>query len=101
MKSCAKLLAFLMGHKDAAPFLEPVNWKDWGLMDYPKVVKTPMDLGQVKVRQLARARQRLLRCSPSSLPLSPSSLSHAQPYNPRRCASTAASTRRRASSSTT
>jgi hypothetical protein len=25
-----------------------VNWKEWGLLDYPKVVKTPMDLGTVK-----------------------------------------------------
>lgn len=57
MKSCAKLLAFLTTHKDAVPFLEPVNWKEWGLMDYPKVVKTPMDLGAVKVRRAGRRRR--------------------------------------------
>ena len=33
----------------AAPFLEPVLWKEWGLVDYPKVIKHPMDLGTVKV----------------------------------------------------
>lgn len=35
----------------AGPFLEPVKWKEWGLLDYPKVVKNPMDLGSVKVRR--------------------------------------------------
>ena len=34
----------------SGPFLEPVQWKEWGLLDYPKVVKNPMDLGTVKVR---------------------------------------------------
>lgn len=33
----------------AAPFLEPVRWEEWGLHDYPKVIKQPMDLGLVKV----------------------------------------------------
>ena len=37
-----------MGHKDADPFLNPVDWKNMNLLDYPKVVKTPMDLGSVK-----------------------------------------------------
>ena len=32
----------------AGPFLEPVQWKEWGLVDYPKVVKNPMDLGTVR-----------------------------------------------------
>lgn len=95
LKQCAKLLMFLMAHKDAGalagagraralprrpppaprrrplasagpptphsprlappprppgPFLEPVNWKEWGLLDYPKVIKTPMDLGTVRTR---------------------------------------------------
>ncbi len=34
----------------AGPFVEPVNWREWGLLDYPKVVKTPMDLGTVKAK---------------------------------------------------
>lgn len=34
----------------AEPFREPVKWKEWGLLDYPKVVKNPMDLGSVQVR---------------------------------------------------
>ncbi|KAA0171870.1 hypothetical protein FNF28_00505 [Cafeteria roenbergensis] len=47
MAECAKLLEFFMKHKDAAPFLEPVRWEEWGLHDYPKVIKQPMDLGLV------------------------------------------------------
>ena len=31
------------------PFLEPVPWKEWGLDDYPRIIKQPMDLGTVKV----------------------------------------------------
>jgi hypothetical protein len=34
----------------AVPFLEPVRWEEWGLHDYPKIIKNPMDLGTVKVR---------------------------------------------------
>jgi len=34
----------------AGPFLEPVKWQEWGLKDYPKVIKHPMDLGTVNVR---------------------------------------------------
>jgi len=33
----------------AGPFLTPVLWKEWGLLDYPKIIKNPRDLGQVKV----------------------------------------------------
>lgn len=34
----------------AAPFLEPVRWKEWGLFDYPKLIKHPMDLSTISVR---------------------------------------------------
>ena len=50
LKQCQKILQFLMQHKDAEPFLHPVDWKAMGLLDYPKVVKTPMDLGSVKAK---------------------------------------------------
>ena len=33
--------------KFAEPFLEPVDWKAWGLIDYPEVIKKPMDLGTI------------------------------------------------------
>ena len=32
------------------PFLEPVPWKEWGLTDYPDVVKRPMDLGTIQAQ---------------------------------------------------
>lgn len=31
------------------PFLQPVDWKAWGLDDYPTIVKQPMDLSKVEV----------------------------------------------------
>jgi hypothetical protein len=31
------------------PFRDPVDWKAWGLFDYPKLIKFPMDLGTVNV----------------------------------------------------
>ena len=30
-------------------FMEPVPWKEWGLDDYPRIIKQPMDLGTVNV----------------------------------------------------
>ena len=33
---------------DSVPFREPVNWQELGLLDYPVVIKNPMDLGTVK-----------------------------------------------------
>lgn len=47
---CKRILDTLMGHKDAEPFLAPVKWQEWGLKDYPKVIKHPMDLGTVKAK---------------------------------------------------
>ena len=52
LRNCGKLLTFLITHKDSGPFVEPVNWKEWGLLDYPKIIKTPMDLNLVKVSSL-------------------------------------------------
>ena len=52
LRNCGKLLTFLITHKDSSPFIEPVNWKEWGLLDYPKIIKTPMDLNLVKVSSL-------------------------------------------------
>ena len=30
-------------------FLRPVPWKEWNLLDYPTIVKHPMDLTTMKV----------------------------------------------------
>lgn len=33
-----------------ADFRYPVNWKEMGLLDYPTVIKQPMDLGTIDVK---------------------------------------------------
>lgn len=39
-----KIMTALKTHVACAVFLEPVRWKEWGLFDYPKIVKKPMDI---------------------------------------------------------
>lgn len=39
-----RALAELRRAEDAGPFLQPVDWEDLGLLDYPKVIEQPMDL---------------------------------------------------------
>ena len=31
------------------PFQSPVPWREWGLDDYPRIIKQPMDLGTIAV----------------------------------------------------
>jgi hypothetical protein len=50
MEGCRNILSQMMSHKEAGPFLEPVLWKEWGLLDYPVLIKNPMDLGKVKTK---------------------------------------------------
>lgn len=33
---------------NAAPFMEPVDWKGLDLQDYPKIVKKPIDLSTIR-----------------------------------------------------
>ena len=33
-------------------FRSPVNWKELGLLDYPTIIKQPMDLGTIDVTVL-------------------------------------------------
>lgn len=35
------------------PFLEPVDWEKMGLLDYPQIVKNPMDLATCKEKLLS------------------------------------------------
>ena len=46
--SMQSIILNLMEQKFAEPFLEPVDWKAWGLFDYPEVIKNPMDLGTIE-----------------------------------------------------
>jgi len=50
LTKCKAAVRDLRKHKDAAVFLEPVDWKGAGLMDYPTVIKRPMDLGTIMKR---------------------------------------------------
>lgn len=50
IKACMPVLKFIAGKAEAEPFLEPVDWDDLGIPDYPEVIATPMDLGTVKKR---------------------------------------------------
>ena len=49
-ESAAALLQKLMKHKEARPFLKPVNPAELGIDDYFDVIESPMDLGTVKQR---------------------------------------------------
>mmetsp|Transcript_21169 Transcript_21169/g.38204 ORF Transcript_21169/g.38204 Transcript_21169/m.38204 type:complete len:249 (-) Transcript_21169:261-1007(-) len=55
LRRMAKLVNNLMSRGDCGPFREPVDWRDLGLWDYPKVIKKMMDLGTVK-RKLERTK---------------------------------------------
>ena len=48
--ACKVALKEIRKHKDAAPFLDPVDWKALGIPDYPTIIKRPMDLGTVLQR---------------------------------------------------
>ncbi len=51
MQDCTKLVNELMSHPLAYPFNEPVDWQMLGLFTYPQVVKKPMDLGTIRVKE--------------------------------------------------
>jgi hypothetical protein len=55
LKRMSKLVNFLMSKNDAAPFLEPVDWRGLELYDYPQIIEKMMDLGTVK-RKLDRGQ---------------------------------------------
>lgn len=40
----------IISRPESAAFREPVDWKRLGLLDYPDIIKSPMDLGTVKYR---------------------------------------------------
>ena len=50
LNACKAAVRDLRKHKDAGVFLEPVDWKALGIVDYPKIIKRPMDLGTVLKR---------------------------------------------------
>mmetsp|Transcript_21645 Transcript_21645/g.34203 ORF Transcript_21645/g.34203 Transcript_21645/m.34203 type:complete len:347 (-) Transcript_21645:207-1247(-) len=52
LQRCLQLLNHIQARQDAADFLDPVDWKNLGLVDYPSIVKYPMDLGTVEKKIL-------------------------------------------------
>jgi len=50
LANCKAVVRELRKHKEAAAFLEPVDWKALGIKDYPTIIKRPMDLGTVLKR---------------------------------------------------
>lgn len=48
MKACLTLLVELQNDDFGEPFCEPVDWKKYNLLDYPNVIKEPMDLGTIE-----------------------------------------------------
>mmetsp|Transcript_1897 Transcript_1897/g.3791 ORF Transcript_1897/g.3791 Transcript_1897/m.3791 type:complete len:218 (-) Transcript_1897:44-697(-) len=43
----SKIIAQIVAREDSDAFREPVPWEELGLIDYPQIVKQPMDLGTV------------------------------------------------------
>ena len=46
-RKCDSLVKGLMKRSQGVHFSRPVEWKKMGLLDYPKLIKDPMDLGTV------------------------------------------------------
>lgn len=45
--TCGRIVEEIRHHPLAAPFSQPVQWREWNLHDYPLIVKQPMDLKTV------------------------------------------------------
>jgi hypothetical protein len=45
-----KIVCSMLSRPESLVFREPVDWKGLSLLDYPDIVKHPMDLGTVKKR---------------------------------------------------
>jgi hypothetical protein len=48
LKEMHRLVCTLFIRPEGAAFRAPVDWKTMGLIDYPQIVKNPMDLGTIK-----------------------------------------------------
>ena len=86
--ACKKLLKPLAEDPSAFAFNVPVDWQKYGLNDYPKIVKKPMDLGTIKTKLEVRETRLPRRPPPPppSLRRLPFAPSLAPPPAPRRLA---------------
>lgn len=48
LKDMYKIICGIMSKSESYAFREPVDWKGLGLLDYPQIIKHPMDLGTIK-----------------------------------------------------
>jgi len=48
LEDIQKVVLGIMSRPESDPFRTPVDWEGMGLMDYPIIVKRPMDLGTIK-----------------------------------------------------
>ena len=44
---CHKIFDAFRADKSCQPFYDAVPWKEYGLFDYPTIVKHPMDFGMI------------------------------------------------------
>lgn len=54
LKKCDQIINLLFAHKSAEPFLQPVDPVALGILDYPTIVKEPMDLGTIRRKLRSR-----------------------------------------------
>lgn len=54
MNSCLELLKDVMNHSSAVYFLEPVDYIELEIPDYPNVIKQPMDFGTILKKMNSR-----------------------------------------------
>ncbi|KAI9298098.1 Bromodomain-containing protein [Neoconidiobolus thromboides FSU 785] len=47
LKQCSSIIKAMRRHPDAGPFLEPVDYKKLKLLDYPTIIKRPMDIDTI------------------------------------------------------
>lgn len=47
---CIEIVKTLLKDENSKEFREPVDWKKYGLYNYPKLITNPMDLGTLKKR---------------------------------------------------
>eukprot|EP01035_Chromulina_nebulosa_P018892 gene18892-24688_t len=45
-----RIVLSLLSRPESLAFRDPVDWKGMGLLDYPEIIKKPMDLGTVRKR---------------------------------------------------
>ena len=48
MRDMHRIVCTMFVRPESAAFRQPVDWKGLGLLDYPQIIKKPMDLGTIK-----------------------------------------------------